>query len=118
MKIAHSIFLTFLFILVLSSITTYNDYRLSEIIDHNREFFSRSTEVVKNITRFQRNMLSMVSGLQGYSLTGKRVFIETYEAANKDNDDILKELPTIVTDTSQTRLLEEIKILNAQWTDD
>ena len=117
-KIAHSIFLTFLFILVLSSITTYNDYRLSEIIDHNREFFSRSTEVVKNITRFQRNMLSMVSGLQGYSLTGKRVFIETYEAANKDNDDILKELPTIVTDTSQTRLLEEIKILNAQWTDD
>jgi len=63
-------------------------------------------------------MLSMVSGLQGYSLTGKGVFIETYEAANKDNDEILKELPTIVTDTSQIRLLEEIKLLYAKWTDD
>lgn len=117
MKISYSIFLSFFFILLLLGITTYNDYRLSEDIKENSDYFSRSTEIMKNATRFQRNVLSMESGLRGYLLTGEKSFVNSYDAANKDNNEILSELTTLITDTSQRNLLNDIKTLNNEWTD-
>jgi signal transduction histidine kinase len=60
----------------------------------------------------------MVNGLRGYLLTGQRTFIEAYDSANIENDVILHELTDLLKDSSQSRLLHEIKTLNDEWTKD
>jgi len=118
MKISRYIFLTFFFILLLFSITTYINYRLSQMVVVNEEYLSRSGNIIREAGRFQRNILTMVNGLHGYLLTGERSFIESYDTASVENDSILVELSSLLTDSSQSRLLKEIKQLNDQWTDE
>lgn len=115
MKISHYILLSFAFVIILFSIVTFINFQLSEAVTENAEYFSRSTNVMKISTRFQRNILTMVNGLRGYSLTGEKSFLESYNGANIDNDSILTELNTLLVDTSQTYLLQEIKDINGKW---
>lgn len=117
MKISSFILLSFIFILLLFSITTYINFRLSEDVKENAEFLSRSTEIVRNSSRFQRNTMSMVGGLRGFLLTGERYFIESYDSAVAENDRILLEVNTLTQDPAQLRLLNEIKRLNDRWVD-
>jgi signal transduction histidine kinase len=118
MKISHSIFLSFVFILLLFSITTFINSRLSQTITENEDYFSRSTDIIRNSGRFQRNILTMVNGLRGYLLTGEKSFVESYDAANNENDSILHVLSSLLIGSSQTHLLAEIKSLNDKWTDE
>ncbi|MEO8416553.1 MAG: CHASE3 domain-containing protein, partial [Ginsengibacter sp.] len=115
MKISQYIFLAFVFILLLFSITTFINFRLSKIVIENAEYYSRSTNIIRNSSRFQRNILTMVNGLRGYLLIGEKSFIESYDAANNENDSIIRELFSLLTDSAQTRLLKEIKQLNDRW---
>lgn len=115
MKIAHSIFLSFAVILVLFAITTFNDYKLSQDVKENTEYYTKSTAIIKSCSRIQRNILSIHSGLQGYLLTGEKSFVETYNATSKDNDDLLHELFYLLSDSTQIRQLHEIKVLNDVW---
>lgn len=117
MKISSFILLSFIFILLLFSITTYINYRLSEDVKANAEFLSRSTEIVRSSSRFQRNTINMVSGLRGFLLTGERYFIESYDSAVAENERILRDVISLSQDTAQLRLLNEIKSLNDQWVD-
>ncbi|HVV07181.1 MAG TPA: ATP-binding protein [Puia sp.] len=118
MKIAYYIFISFLFILLLFATTTFINFRLSGTINSNAEYLSTSTEIIRNSGRFQRNILNMISGLRGYLLTGERSFIDSYDASNTENDTILTELSSLITDTNQIQLLKEIKQLNDKWTDE
>lgn len=115
MKISHYILLSFAFILILYSITTYINFILSESVTENAEYFSRSTNVMKISNRFQRNVLTMANALRGYSLTGEKSFLESYTGANIENDSILIELNTLLVDTSQSYLLQETKEINTVW---
>ncbi|HET9487386.1 MAG TPA: histidine kinase, partial [Chryseosolibacter sp.] len=69
MKISYLIFLGFLLILIMFTITTYMNYRQAEKVTENSEWFEKSTTVMRQGNRFQRNILSMVSGLRGYLLS-------------------------------------------------
>lgn len=117
-KISHYILLSFLVILILFSATTLINYRLSEAVNANERYLSRSTDIIRNTGRFQRNMLSMVSGLRGYLLTGEISFVEAYDVADKDNEVILQELSSLVSAQSQKNLLVDIKKLNKKWTEE
>ena len=118
MKIAYYIFISFLFILLLFATTTFINFRLSGTINSNTEYLSTSTDIIRNSGRFQRNILNMISGLRGYLLTGERSFIDSYDASQAENDTILTELSSLITDTAQIQLLKEIKQLNNKWTDE
>ena len=116
MKISNLIFLSFFFILLLFSITTYINYKQAEAVKENAEFISTSTQVMKNTSRFQRNIWGMVGGLRGYLITGEKYFISSYDSAIAENDQILRELLLLVPDSSvQESRLREIKVLNDQW---
>ncbi len=116
MKISHYIFLSFLLILLLFSITTYINFRQSEAVKENAEYLDRSSQVVKIANRFQRNILSELSGLRGYLLTGEQYFVQSYDSAAFDNARILKELNELIPDTSIQHIrLKEIEELNARW---
>lgn len=118
MKISHSIFLSFVVILLSFAVTTYNDYRLTQGIKENAEYLSKSTEIVKYVSRFQRNILSIESGLRGYLLTGEPSFVKSYNSATIENEEILREFSQFPLDSSQLNLLKEIKLLNSRWTED
>ncbi len=115
MKISSFILLSFVFILLLFSITTYINFRLSEEVRDNAEFVSKSTEIVRNSSRFQRNTINMVAGLRGFMIMGEKYFIESYDSAAAENERILPEITTLSDDTSQLRLLNDIKVLHDQW---
>lgn len=115
MKISHYILLSFAFVLILFSIATFINFQLSEAVTENAEYFSRSTTVMKISNRFQRNVLTMANGLRGYSLTGEKSFLESYNGANIENDSIITELNTLLVDTSQSYLLQETQDINNKW---
>lgn len=116
MKISHIILISFFFILLLFSITTYINYRQSELIRTNSEEFARSTIIVRHSNRFQRNFLNMVSGLRGYLLTNELFFIQTYDSAIIENENILNELSSTVRDGSEQKiLLDDIHELHKYW---
>jgi CHASE3 domain sensor protein len=114
MKIAQLIFFGFLFILLLFSFTTWINYRQTEAVKDNTEFVTRSTSVVRQGNRFQRNLLNCVSSLRAYFLTNDRTFIQTYDSARQENTAILREL-IAGADTAQLASLNRIDALNQRW---
>src|SRR5688572_5807096 len=116
MKISYLIFLSFIFILLLFSITTYINFRQSEEVRENSEWVNKSTTIIRNSNRFQRNILNMISGLRGYLLSGENYFIQAYDSAKTENETILKELAALNPNSAdQITLLEEIRKINNEW---
>ena len=116
MKISYFILLGFLLVLILFSITTYINFKQAEHVNENSEFFARSTIVVRNSNRFQRNVMNMVSGLRGYLFTGENYFIQAYDSAAAENEAILTELSDLIPDSSsQNKKFQEILELNFRW---
>jgi signal transduction histidine kinase len=116
MKISTIILLSFLIILLLFSITTYINYNQSELVNENSESFARSTIVIRHSNRFQRNFLTMVSGLRGYLLTNEGFFIQTYDSAHAENKRILDEMMVLIpAGTKQRDVLDDIYELNTYW---
>jgi signal transduction histidine kinase len=116
MKISTIILISFLIILLLFSITTYINYNQSELVNENSESFARSTVVIRHTNRFQRNFLTMVSGLRGYLLTNEAFFIQTYDSAHAENEKILTDMMALIEPgTKQRDLLDDIYELNNYW---
>ena len=119
MKISYFIFFSFLFILALFSITTYINFKQSDEVRENSEWVDKSTTIIRNSNRFQRNILNMISGLRGYLFTSENYFMQAYDSAKTENETILSELSSLLPESSeQTKLLEEILDINKQWLDD
>jgi signal transduction histidine kinase len=116
MKISYFIFFGFFVILISFSITTWINFKQAESVNENTEFYAKSTTIVRNSNRFQRNILNMVSGLRGYLFTGENYFIQAYDSAALENENILNELDSLVPDNpEQSYTLKEILTLNSQW---
>ena len=117
MRISYFIFLGFLIILIMFSITTYINYRETEKVNENSDWFTRSTTIARQNNRFQRNILNMVSGLRGFLITGENYFIQAYDSAEIENQNILSELDTLVSDTAniQKKILKDVRVLNERW---
>jgi signal transduction histidine kinase len=116
MKISYFIFTSFLFILLLFSLTTYINFKQSEEVRENSAWISKSAVIIRHSSRFQRNILNMVSGLRGYLLTGEKYFIQAYDSAATENESILQDLNALIPDSSsQHKSLNEIIHLNELW---
>jgi len=116
MKIGNTILLSFTVILLLFSLATYLNFKLAQLVDETSEAFARSSMVVRESNRFQRNILNMASGLRGYVLTSETTFIQTYDSAVIENEQILAELDTLVAyNVTQSKLLKEVRIFNSNW---
>lgn len=103
-------------ILVMFASATYINFRQAEKVNENSEYFAYSTNIVRNTNRFQRNILSMVSGLRGYAFTGEKYFIQSYDSSAAENVAILDELSVTIPDSSQqAKALDEILALNQKW---
>ena len=119
MKISLFIFLGFLTILIMFSITTYINFQLSNQVNENSEWLSKSTVVVRSSNRFQRNVLNMVSFLRGYMFTGENYFMQAYDSAVKENRTLVKELKPLISKDQAVQLssLQKIESLSSEWLD-
>jgi signal transduction histidine kinase/uncharacterized protein (UPF0297 family) len=116
MKISHIILLGFFFILLLFSITTFINYQQSEKVNENTEKFARSSSILRQGNRLQRNIFNMVSGLRGYLITNEPSFIQTYDSARNENVEILAELSVEIRENSmQQKLVADLDTLNTKW---
>lgn len=116
MKISFLILSGFFLILLLFSITTYINYQQSEKVNENSEKFSKSSTILRSSNRFQRNILNLVSGLRGYLLTNEPFFIQSYDSAVIENEQILSDLHSItIENPKQATILNEIAGLYDQW---
>src|SRR5688572_11637487 len=116
MKISFLILSGFFLILLLFSITTFINYRQSEKVNENSDRFSKSSTTLRSSNRFQRNILNLVSGLRGYLLTNEVFFIQSYDSAILENEEILGELAVLTAgNESQKKLLDEIALLYDRW---
>jgi len=115
-KISSLILSGFFLILVLFSFTTYINYLQADTINETSEKFAVSSTIVRHSNRFQRNGLSMVSGLRGYLLTNEISFNQSYDSAVVENSEILTELSGLVSEnTAQNTLLNDIEKLHRRW---
>jgi signal transduction histidine kinase len=116
MKISHLIFFGFFFILLLFTITTYINYQQSEAVKENAEYVTRSSTIVRQSNRFQRNTMNIQSGLRGYLLTGESSFMQTYDSAVTENKTILSELkPLVAGDRIKSEMLDSINLMHNEW---
>ncbi|HEY5917817.1 MAG TPA: CHASE3 domain-containing protein, partial [Chryseolinea sp.] len=116
MKISFLILSGFFLILLLFSITTFINYQQSEKVNENSDRFSKSSTTLRSSNRFQRNILNLVSGLRGYLLTNEVFFIQSYDSAILENEEILGELAALTAgNESQKKLLDEIALLYDRW---
>jgi signal transduction histidine kinase len=116
MKISTFIFLGFVLILSMFSVTTYINYQLAGQVNENSEWLSRSTSMVRQSNRFQRNILNMVSGLRGYLLSGEHYFLQAFDSAAMENQGILTELPSLMPkESNQQAELKVIVGLHDNW---
>ena len=116
MRISNLIFLSFTFILLLFITATFFNYRESEKVKDNSEYFALSSNIVQSGNRFQRNILNMTSGLRGFLLTGEDYFLQAYDSAASENASILQQLSSLVSShTRQHQLLDEIDSLHKNW---
>lgn len=116
MRIGYAIFLSFLVVLSIFAIVVYQNEQLARLVQDNTEAFMQSSTVVRESNRFQRNVLNIASALRGYVLSNEATFIQTYDSAVAENDQILSELDTLVkNDIRQITLLREITELHHSW---
>lgn len=119
MKISHFIFLSFLFILLLFSFTTYMNFQQSKDVKANAEYVSISGDIQKLTNRLQRNTLNMVGELRGFLITAERDNIVSFDSAMTENTQMFKDLFAFVSDDSaQTQRLNEIVGLYNKWVED
>lgn len=118
MKISNSILFSFLFILLLFSITTVINYTQYSKVKDNTDFLARSSTIVRESNRFQRNILNMISASRGFLLTRDSSFLETFNVTSAENKAMLGELDGLVDDVKQGEQLRLIIRFNQQWADE
>lgn len=108
MKISYLIFSSFLFILLLFSITTYINYRQSQQVSKNTAYLTRSSSVVRESNRYLRNILGMTNAGRGYLLTGDKIFLDNFKTTTLENETILAEILGLVNSDKQRKHLQQI----------
>lgn len=116
MKITTLIFVSIFSILLMFSITTYVNYKQSEVVRANAEFLSQSGNIVRQSNQLQRNILYLESGIKRYVSTRENYLLPTIDTTSLKNNTLLNELfSAIPPNSDQFKKLDEIKNLYNQW---
>jgi signal transduction histidine kinase len=115
MKISYLILLSFLFILLLFSITTFINYNLYNEVQEKTDFQARSATIVREGNRYHRNILNLVGVGRGYLLTKDKSLFETFQSTTNENDSIFTEINALLDDDRQQDRLAAIRELDHKW---
>ena len=115
MKISYLILSSFLFILMLFSITTLINYNLYNEVQEKTDFLARSATIVREGNRYHRNILNLTGVGRGYLLTRDKSLFETFQSTTQENDSILVVVNSLLDDERQKKRLAAIREMDHQW---
>jgi signal transduction histidine kinase len=115
MKISYLILLSFVFILLLFSITTFINYNQYNEVQEKTDFLTRSATIVREGNRYHRNILNLVGVGRGYLLTKDKSLFETFQSTTHENENIFAEINSLLDDDNQQTRLAAIKNLDHKW---
>ncbi|MGV3508463.1 MAG: ATP-binding protein [Sphingobacteriaceae bacterium] len=116
MKLAAQIFLGFSVVIGISLIDSYVNYNLSQKVNRNTDFLSKSEAVIRNSSRLHKGVIEMQSAFRGYLLTDDEAFLDLYYLGFKEIPQLFKiQRKLIENSPSQTTKIDSIFILHNQW---
>ncbi|RYD80751.1 MAG: HAMP domain-containing protein [Sphingobacteriales bacterium] len=116
MKIASQILIGYALVLILFGIVTFVNRGLSERVNDNTEWLTRSENVIRLSAQVHRGILDMENAMRGYLLTGKETFLQPYYSGEKDVPNLINELSSLVKEDSFQRIkLDTINAFYNKW---
>jgi signal transduction histidine kinase len=90
--------------------------KLSDKVNQNAEFLTRSESLIRNSTRLHKTMIQMQSGFRGFLLTDNENFLDTYYGGLKEIPSIINEQEILLAqDSLQRSRLDTIVRMHRQW---
>jgi len=115
MKLSHQILLGFSIVIILSLVDSYTNYLLSLKVRQNADFISRSETIIRNSSQLHKSIIEMQSAFRGYLLTHDSTFLQLYEKGIVQVPTLMAVQRSLVTDSAQVNLLNNINRLHHQW---
>jgi signal transduction histidine kinase len=116
MKLSVKLFVGFLLISALFTAVAIVNFRLSEDVNANSDWVTRSQEVVRNSASLQRNIIDMETGIRGFLLNGNETFLKPYIQAKEQMPALFQDLSEYTTYTKdQTQKLKHIMGMQKRW---
>jgi len=116
MKLSVQILLAFSLVILLSVADSYTNYMLSQKVQRNSRFLSRSEAIIRNSNKTHKIIIDMQSSFRGYLLTDDATFLHSYYKGIESVPEYLKAQKKLVRDNPvQQTLLDSISSIHAQW---
>jgi signal transduction histidine kinase len=118
MKLSKQILLAFAVIILLSVAESYTNYMLSQKMQRNSEFLSRSETIIRNSNKTHKVIIDMQSSFRGYLLTDDTTFLDAYYTGIKSVPKFIGELRSLVkNEPTQSSILDSIGKIHLEWVD-
>ncbi|WP_207536350.1 sensor histidine kinase [Desertivirga arenae] len=116
MRLSTLIFLGFSVVIVLSLVDSYVNNLLSDKVNQNIVFLTRSEAVIRNSSRLHKSIIEMQSGFRGYLLTDEQEFLQPYFSGLKVIPRLFNEQRALIKESDvQSRKLDSIARLHQEW---
>ncbi len=118
MKLSTQILLAFTVIILLSVAESYTNYMLSQKMQRNSEFLSRSEAIIRNSNKTHKVIIDMQSSFRGYLLTDDKTFLDAYYTGIKSVPKFIGELRSLVkNEPVQRSIVDSIGKIHLEWVD-
>lgn len=116
MKLSTQILIAFSVIILLSAADSYTNYMLSQKVEENSEFLSRSEDIIRNSNRAHKAIIDMQSAYRGYLLTNDQTFLDLYYSGKNTVPAYLEQQKKLVGHSGTQRvLLDSIGQMHSSW---
>lgn len=116
MKLSTQILWAFTLVILLSVADSYTNYRMSQKVQLNSQYLSKSEAIIRNSNKIHKAMLEMQSAVRGYFLTNDTTFLAEYYQGIKKVPEFLKEQKTLIANEKPQRaILDSIRLLHSNW---
>jgi signal transduction histidine kinase len=117
MTLSTRIFIGFSIVISFSLINSYANYVLSQKVNKNSAFLTKSETIIRNSSKLNENIIDMQSAHRGYLLTDDTTFLEPYYRSLKTIPSLFNEEKILIRNTkSQLAKLDSISVLHNEWT--
>jgi len=116
MRISTQIIVAFSIVLLLSIIDSTSNYLLSNEVEQNIRFLSKSQDVMRNSTRIHKTIIQMQSSYRGYLLTGDSDFLNDYGTSLPALNNLFNQQEKLIrSNSTQLAILKNIRSQHASW---
>jgi signal transduction histidine kinase len=116
MRLSTRIFLGFALIILLSSVDSLINYKLTRQVNLNTDFLTNSEAVIRLSSRLHKSIIEMQSGFRGFLLTENESFLSAYYQGQQDIPRLFEEQRLLLSGSpSQIIKLDSIEVLHERW---